>query len=336
MLSSKLFTRRGTALQVLSILCVLADRQFAHAQGSMAGIKPSPGRAQQTMSKGSGDTYDLFGLTDTPFEEAVRYLFQGGERRYRIDPAVTAYRDPISFRAANVTFDQLLALLLKAVPGQASPLTYRMEKGVHIITLKNSGAEPADDSKPIGLPSYNPQPTIKTVSIANERPGAALQQMFMQAGVSYIFVQPASVAATPHLTLAVHDVPLEQAVVHLLRFAPVEPPLRLQTYESQVLTRTAVKTQTLYAVTPDSQTLPSAPIPEMRCWFDLHDADFYDAFKTLMAGAGQTYSGVIPAMNVTVSGSDMPLEQALNKLLAAAPKRMQSHTRDGILYIEAF
>ncbi len=280
-----------------------------------------------------------FAIKGRPFEEVVRFMFNAEHVRYRIDPAVTAYRDPLTFNADDTTLDTKLGLLLASVPGQKTPLTYRVEKGVYIIAPKN--AKSSEAGTPIGLPSYNPKPAIKSVAIRDEHPGAALEQMFTQAGVNYAFALPSGVAATPRLTFAMRDVPLEQAVVHLLRSAPIEPMLCLEAFSGEEGplgpedTRNLQMSQTVYMVVPDPLAVTSAPLPAMHHWFGFHKTDVYTALKALLAASRMNYTldPGLRALSITASGSDLPLEQAVSRLLAASSRPLTFKIEKGVLSV---
>ncbi len=283
-----------------------------------------------------------FDIKGRPFEEVVRFMFMAEHARYRIDPAVTAYRDPLTFNADDTTLDTKLGLLLASVPGQKSQLTYRVDKGVYIIALKN--AKSSEAGAPVGLPSYNPQPVIKSVVIRDEHPDAALEQMFTQAGVNYAFTLPTGVGATPRMNFAMRDVPLEQAVVHLLRSASVDPMLCLQitrggegieAIEGLQATAGIEARQLAYTVLPDPLALAPASAPVMHHWFGFHKMDLYVAFKALLSGSkmGCTLDSDLHMLDVTVSGSDLTLEKAVSRLLAASPAPLTFSTANNTLEV---
>ena len=328
----------GTFQDGLNSLLEQVDPQLAfHLEdGSyVLEISKTP-RAGKAIKKARAIRRDTYAVKNTPFEEAVRSLFYSEQTRYQISPAVTAYLDPVTFSVEDATLPQKLDALLKAAAASDPALTYRIESGVYVIasryaTARNSG------NTPIGLPSYNPLPRIKAVSIHDERIGAALEQMFTQAGVSYAFVQPASVVASPRLTFAMRGVPLEQAVVHLLRSAPTEPMLRLGMFTDQGSGfKKADAAQAVYTVTPDEPLFGLGMPPDMRHWFSFRNLNLYSAFKAIVAGSKVNYS-IDPAMRdikVTVSGSDLSVEAAVSRLLAASPVPIQSSSTNGILNIQ--
>ena len=291
----------------------------------------------------------------TPFVQALRQLFFfNREANYRVEPSVSTFLDPVTYSVADVPFDDALAQMLNAVPGQKTPLTFRKEKGAYVIALHNSvkanGAKTentdktADALQAIGLPSYHPTPMIQNVDVVDARPNVPLRQLFQQTDASYVLMLPNSVAAMPRVTFAMRRVPLEQAVVHLLRSAPCDPMLDLflqpeSDSPAEVKSLNGkpadAKPHLFYLVKPRWQDLAPVPLAGYRLTFRFQNANLYDALKTLLQGAGTSYilDPALRAIRASVSGDDLTADKAVARLLAASPKPLESKTENDILIV---
>ena len=307
-----------------------------------------------------------FKTQQTPFEDAVRLLFfHNRAERYRIDPTVTAFLDPVTLSVEDATFDDVLKQLLNAVPGQKPSLTFRREKDFYLIT-NTSGAgrdnpvRATTRNEAIGLPSYHPTPTIKKAEAADARLSVPLRQLFQQTDANYVLMLPNSVAAMPHVTFTMQNVPLEQAVVHLLRSAPTEPllilslmPVADDPYLAQTATaspinaglgagktpagQSASKLDRLYVVKPNFPPNASPSTGDYRFTFRFQNVSIYDALKTLMHDAAVSYllDPALRAIHVSAAGDDLTLEKACDKLLSASPKPLDWKTTNGIFMVKA-
>ena len=350
----------GTFQDVLnSVLDQINPPLAFHLEGNKyvleASAAPRPNWGRKPPKNNLTRNGIMFHADKTPFEEAMRNLFfTNRSMNYRIDPSVTAFLDPITLSAEDVPFEDVLKQLLDAVSGPKTPLTFHKTKEVYIITAKNSDGKSAagrrtDPIEAIGLPSYHPIPTIKNVEVIDARPSIPLRLLFQQSNADYVLMLPTGVAALPHVTFAMQNVPLEQAVVHLLRSAPADPSLMLSllptsdapsapkaTDTKPVSGKLAqVKPALIYQVKPDVPAFTPLSPGDYRFSFRFQNANMYDALKALLNGtqANYTLDPGLRETKFTAAGDGLMLEKALDALLSAAPKPMTWKVAKGVIMI---
>lgn len=272
---------------------------------------------------------------NTPFDEAVARLFEaysdsGDVHRFRIDPTVTAYLDPVTYTIQDASLETALSTLLSSLKELKTPLTYRIEKEVYVITPNHAAPTSETGITPLGLPSYHPTPSVKRVSVVNAHLGAALQSLFEAAGVNYVFMQPFGVTAAPRTTFAIHNMPMEQAVVHLLRSMPTEPLLYLQ--RKEIMEEPG---KFIYVVSPSTSPIHNPfgdkarrmSLVDYRYSFHLQNANLFEILKVILAGEHHNYTldPNLRKQRITVSGTDLNLEDALAKVVAAASIPLMVH-----------
>ena len=324
MFTQRLSVRRlARFVSLTATLCALFCSLGAQAQNKAAPVSSPP--ATRGGISAQGQTFD-----DAVASLFNAYTVNGVPQRYRIDPAVTAYLDPVTYAVQDASLDTALTTLLDALRESKMPLTFHVEKGVYVITPKETVKSGAA-VEPVGLPSYHPAPVIKNVTVTNERPAAALRKLFEQAGVSYIFIQPFGTTATPHITLTLHDLPLEQAVVRVLRSAPAEPMLYLNRVENSLEPGKFV-----YTVSPFPRRIQSAPAAvDLRYSYHLKGVNLYDILKMVLAADNKNYTidPTLRTQKVTAIGEDLIMEDALARLVATAPKPLMVKVDNGIYSI---
>ena len=291
------------------------------------------------------------------FDEAVSALFDTAgsqhlvnplQTSFRIAPSVTAFLDPVTYEASNATLDEALTKLLKAVPDQKTPLTFHKEKDVYIITSGSVASKPETNPVAIGLPSYDPEPTIKKVDFTDAHADMPLRFLFKQSAASYVLIMPTGVTAIPRVTFAMQQIPLEQAVVHLLRTAPSEPALHFEILKASVDSNEPLQSgeqpkpeERLYIVKPVVMMQPQPATPQsmndFRFSFHFQNASIYDALKMLMNDTGMNYAldPKLRQYKVTVGGDDLLLDAAISKVISASPKPLRTKTINGILDVKA-
>lgn len=313
--------------------------------------------------KATGVTLDFDGV---PFDTAIERLFQqgkDGENGYRISPDVTQFLEPVSLHVHNTTLQEALKQLLESVSTSKSPLTFRMTKAyyMYVITNRDSSKESDKELKreAIGLPSYHPLPAIQKVKASKERLIVPLIEMFEQAKASYLLKLPTGVAAMPRVDFDMQNVPLEQAVVHLLRSAdalpsPPLPRFRFNAFPDWQETSPSAfvngdgngdKTKNgtlsrLYMVQPDTKYLRGPRPFELqegyRVSYHLRNVNLYDALKSLLTGASgnYTFDPGLRAISVTCTGRDVLLEKAIDQVVASSAVPLVVKNEGGVLSIK--